>query len=469
MKKIAILIALVMILMVPVCAFALPYSDPAGDFSIEIPEEAGTYYYTPGGTNMSPELLESIKDKDDSLALLIASYATQTDNALSYSLDITETPLAVSGASGAAATPTEDPAASAPVEGALSVTDFSMLNDEQIAAIVAQKQAEYGEDYVFDPHTVEQLNGKTAIVLTGRLAEDNGYTTKIYMIAQNNTNFSITSLYKNDEADTFLNQAMVPLNSLQFTSAAAVASPSVEPTPVPTPQPTAAVVVTPEPMPTPTPEPTGFAAIGAFFSNLGNNIQNAYYNDPNFVFYVLGAAVIIAVVIIVILLLKSRSKKNKGGKGNKPSLPDDNVGSTPDPVPEAPKTSAEDFNDRYQADISRYTQQPNGYDLSDVSRYTQQPEGHQAQDNATQAGGYNPSDISRYTQQPKGYDLSDVSRYTQQPKGYRKSTADISERVEKTEPYQNRVPLSQEAIKNEPPRDPNAPKVGSRAARHKKK
>lgn len=461
--------------MVPVCAFALAYNDPAGDFSIEIPEEAGAYYYTPGGTNMSQELLDSIKDKDTGLALLIASYATQTDNALSYSLDISEAPLSLSASPEATTLPTQDPAASASAANVPDVTDFSMINDDQISVLVAQKQAEYGADYVFDPYTTEQLNGKTAIVLTGRLAEDNGYTTKIYMIAQNNTNFTITVLYKNDDANTYLNQAMASLQSLQFTSAVATPGPSAKSTVVPTPQPTIATITAPEPVPTASPESTGLAAAGAFFSNLGNNIQDAYYNDPNFVFYILGAAVIIAVIIIIILLIKSRGNKGNGRHGNKPSLPDDNVGPTIDSMPEEPKeepkTDADYFNARYQKDISRYTQQPDGYDLSDVSRYTQQPEGYQAQQNSTQSqpDGYDLSDINRYTQQPSGYDLSDVSRYTQQPKGYQKSTADISERPETAERSQRRVPLSTEAAKPDTRRDSRTPKVGSRVARNKKK
>ncbi|WP_066646864.1 hypothetical protein [Christensenella timonensis] len=468
MKKITAVIAFIIAIMVPVCAFALPYSDPAGDFSIEIPEGSGTYYYTPGGTNMSPELLASIQDKNENLAILIASYATETDNALNYSLDVTETPLALTASTGAAgADAMEGISSDTPAESMPPVTDISMLNDDQVNFLVAQKQAEFGADYVFDPHTTEQLNGKTAIVLTGRHAEDNGYTTRIYMLAQNNTSFSVTLLYQNDEADTYLNQAMVPLNSLQFSTAAAAVTAAPSPSPAPTPQPTTAVVVTPAPSPEPTPAPTGFAAVGSFFANLGDNIQNAYYNDPNFVFYVIGAAVVIAVVIIVILLMKSRKKKSRGGDTSKPALPEDHVG----PAPEAPKTSAEEFNDRYQADISRYTQQPSGYDLSDVSRYTQQPEGSRVQEaDPKTPEGYDLSDISRYTQQPKGYDLSDVSRYTQQPKGYKKSTADISDSTDAPEHYLNRASAAtDDPAKTDVPRDPKAPKVGSRVARHKKK
>ena len=44
LKKFIVFMALFMTLMVPVCAFAFPYSDPAGDFTMEIPEDTGVYY-----------------------------------------------------------------------------------------------------------------------------------------------------------------------------------------------------------------------------------------------------------------------------------------------------------------------------------------------------------------------------------------------------------------------------------------
>ena len=467
LKKFIVFMALFMTLMVPVCAFAFPYSDPAGDFTMEIPEDTGVYYYTPGGTNMSEELLASIQNQNENLALMIASYAA--DNSLSYSLGITETPLTISAVPEGTGASSDLSAPSVPAN-VLDVTDFSILNEQQIQYLVRQKEAEFGADYVFDPYSLETINGKTAIVFSGRLAEDNGYTSKIYMVAQNNTNFCITIMYKNDSADTYLNQALLVLNSLQFSTAgtaAATASPSADPA--------ASAAVTPEPTALPTIEPTPTPATGVagFFTDLGGKIQNAYYSDPNFVFYVIGIAVIIAVVIILILLLKSRKRKKQNGDGGKPPLPEDHVGpSSGSDTPGAPKNNIEEFNDRYQADISRYTQQPDGYDLSDVSRYTQQPNGYNAQKTDPQKpGGYDISDISRYTQQPSGQDLSDVSRYTQQPKGYQKSTAELSgsQTPKIPDQYLNRTPVSANASKAEPPRDSNSPKVGSRAARHRKK
>ena len=73
MKKNVFILVLVILLSIPLSAYAKTYVDEAGGFSIEIPEDANTYYYTPTDTNMTGTLLQSAQSGSQMTKLLIGS------------------------------------------------------------------------------------------------------------------------------------------------------------------------------------------------------------------------------------------------------------------------------------------------------------------------------------------------------------------------------------------------------------
>ncbi|MEA4854586.1 MAG: hypothetical protein VB082_10005 [Christensenella sp.] len=440
MKKIICIVAVIVLLCVPVAAFAAVYQDPAADFTVEIPEKENVYYYTASETNMTDDLLKAIQSKMEGLCFMVTAYGT--DQSLSYSLDMKKSPVSPGAAlpvttQVAAASPATaaSPAASAApsASATVGVADLSSFSEEQMTQLVENEKAGYGADYAFDPYSVGSINGKTALVLTGHQAQDNGYTTKIYMLAQNDELFVITALYKNDAANTYLNEVTGVLHSLQFSTG----NPAAEFV-TPTPEPTASIA------PEATPATSGIGAtISGFFHKIGVKIQNSYQNDPNFVYYAAGCITIIAGIIIAVVLISSRHKHKDEEETDEPPQPDSPAPEGGDsPQPDSPMA-------QYQEDISRYTQQPKGYDMSDISRYTQQPVGLREPGNSKQA--YSPEDISRYTQNPQGYDAADISRYVHTPS---ENSETLPEDI--TSSPQEKKPSS-------------TPKVGSRMDRYKKK
>lgn len=373
LKKLISILTFILIMSVSVCAFALPYADQTYHYNIDLPEGEAAYYYTQEGSNMPEDLLSVAQGKTPPVSFLAAAYENGTT--LSYSVDMTATPITGLLPDLASGT---------------TVMDLSMLTAEQLDSIAQNKKAEYGSVYVFDADTTETLAGKTALVLTGRHAEDNGYTTKIYLLADNNNLFVVTMFYKNDASNAYLTPAEAILSTLQFdstpVSAQQTAAPTVTPAPTPAATVSAVPTATPAPQPSATAGASGAAGIQQFFQNTGQRISDAYYNDPYFPLYVAGICVVAALIIIIIVLIRASRRRNipdavssilvetkmdsadttseKTGEDRLSKEPEPAKPSTETPMEPAGKTGA-------AYDLSKYTRSPRGYDVgSPITRPT---------------------------------------------------------------------------------------------------
>lgn len=242
---------------------------------------------------MPEDILAAVQSKKAPVDFMTAAYAN--GRTLSYSLDISVAPLINVLA---------DPALS-------EVADLAFLSADQLSILSQNKKTEYGADYTFEADESAMIAGKTALALTARLAETNGYTTKIYLIADKGQLFTITMLYQEDSSNAALNQATAVLDTLRFASTPvalqSTASPSVSPSP------TATATTAPSSTPTlaPTPVPTSDAGFMGFVDGVKQNITTAYHNDPFFMLYVVGGFVLVALIIIFIVLLCARRRKEK--------------------------------------------------------------------------------------------------------------------------------------------------------------
>ncbi|WP_066684595.1 hypothetical protein [Christensenella intestinihominis] len=202
----AVLLAL--ILSVPFTAYAKTYVDENGGFSIEIPEGANIYYYTPTDTNMTGALLESAQAGSADTKLLIGAY--NAENVLGYSMKVE-----VTAAEG------EDPLA-ARLEG------------------IREAQA---EEYLFADAADTEAGGQPAKVLEGTSTKDPGYSTRITAFENKGSVVCVTVIYKNDDA-AYLQQAEGVLGSMAFGEAA-----TPPPVPTETPAPTEAAPAEPTAQP----------------------------------------------------------------------------------------------------------------------------------------------------------------------------------------------------------------------------
>lgn len=302
MKKLTIAIISIILFVLPFTAFAAPYTDDANYFVVDIPEEAGLYYYTPAGSNMGEELLNAVNPDNKDVQFSICYYTP--DNAFAYSVKMIAEPLSTyvasdTSASEESASPSND---SAPVQ---EITDISQLTQGQLDQIVSTKKAEYGADYSFSNYSTESLNGKQALTLQGGLTGDDTLTTKIYFIISNNQLYTVTAIYKNDAGNTYGTAVSGIMNTLQFSDAVPATATTPEPTATASALPTVTATATASVVPASQPAPTE----ENFFSSIGAKLQNAYNNDPYFFLYVVGIMVTVAIIIILIILLKSRKQK----------------------------------------------------------------------------------------------------------------------------------------------------------------
>lgn len=293
MKKLVSLLICILILSASVCAFAASYTNETYQYSIDAPEGENIYYYTVESSNMPEDILAVAQSKTPAISFMTAAY--NENKALSYSVDISAVPLKDA---------LNDPALT-------GVADLSTLSADQLSILSQNKKAEYGADYTFDPDENSILAGKTALVLTAHFTQSNGYTTRLYLLVDNEQLFTITMLYKDDPANVYLDQASSVLNTLRFASTPvalqSTASPSASASPSPTPTPT------PSPTVTLTPAPTAEVKTEGFLGGIMDNITNAYYNDPYFSIYVIGGCVVVALIIILIVLFCARRRKDKEG------------------------------------------------------------------------------------------------------------------------------------------------------------
>ncbi len=291
MKKLVSLLICILILSASVCAFAAPYTNETYQYSIEAPDGENIYYYTVESSNMPEDILAVAQSKTPAISFMTAAY--NENKTLSYSVDISAVPLKDA---------LNDPALS-------GVTDLSTLSADQLSILSQNKKVEYGADYTFDPDENSVLAGKAALVLTAHFAQSNGYTTRLYLLADNEQLFTITMLYKDDPANVYLDQASSVLNTLRFASTPvalqSTAAPSASASATPSPTPTAS----PLPTATLTPVPTA----SGFWDGIMGNITNAYNNDPYFSIYVIGGCVVVALIIILIVLFCARRRKDKEG------------------------------------------------------------------------------------------------------------------------------------------------------------
>lgn len=365
LKKLTIAIISIILFVLPFTAFAAPYTDGANYFVVDIPEEAGLYYYTPAGSNMDEELLNAVNPDNKDVQFSICYYTP--DNAFAYSVKMIAEPLSTyvasdTSASEESASPSND---SAPVP---EITDISQLTQGQLDQIVSTKKAEYGADYSFSNYSTESLNGKQALTLQGGLTGDDTLTTKIYFIISNNQLYTVTAIYKNDAGNTYGTAVSGIMNTLQFSDAVPATATTPEPTATASALPTVTATATASVMPASQPAPTE----ENFFSSIGAKLQNAYNNDPYFFLYVVGIMVIVAIIIILIILLKSR--KQKALRNLNISRPEekDQAAESTSPVSAAGETSdvssrleneqknsglSRDMQNRPYGDISKYVPQ----------------------------------------------------------------------------------------------------------------
>lgn len=409
MKKLMAILIFVLISAVSVCAFSAPYTDSTYQYSIDIPEGENIYYYTKAGSNMLEDVLAATQAKQPPVSFMTAAYSDS--KALVYSLDITVLPLKEALA---------DP-------GLSGITDLSLLNADQLALLTQNKKAEYGADYTFVAEDNIMLAGKAAIVLTGHLTQTNGYTTKIYLLADNDQLFTITMLYKDDSSNAYLDQVAAVLSTLSFTDTPAAPQGSAAPTAAPTASaaPTNSVPATAAPSPS-SASTNGFMG---FISGIRDNLVNSYHNDPSFPLYVIGGCIIVALIIIVIILVRANRRKGRN----------------------VPNRSLQDLEAQL---LTRRQDTP-----VEEAPAPPKPEA--------------PYDSSKYTRQPRGYDADIIPEQkvsappVQAPKEPYATSPQRPTIAEAA--LQDTAQQTAAADQNRPASDPSRPKVGSRMDRHKKK
>lgn len=284
MKKSVIVLVLVILLSIPVSAFAKTYVDEAGGFSIEIPENTGTYYYTPTDTNMTGTLLESAQSGSELTKLLIGSY--NEDNVLGYSLKLEITPVD-------AAQP-----------------------DPLVFELEQRKQAQ-AQEYTFSEIADAEIANQPAKVLEGPSTKDPGYSVKIIALESNGNVIVQTVIYKNDDV-AYLQQAEAvlatmtlgdvptptPEQSAQATQTEQIKEPASAPAsqqPVPTSQPIDPDTLQPAPEPQESVTPQTAPYMGLSVTTL----------------VIILAGIIVLIIVVVILIVRSKKKVKAGKQSNR--------------------------------------------------------------------------------------------------------------------------------------------------------
>ncbi len=168
MKKRVFALVLVVLLSIPFMAYAKTYVDEAGGFSIQIPTDANTYYYTPTDTNMTGTLLESAQASSAQTKLLVGAY--NAENLLMYSLKIEALPIDTSEA-------------------------------DALTACLAQISEAQAEEYTFSQIGDTQAANSPAKILEGTSVKDQSYSTKIVAVQSKDHVIVQTIIYKNDDAE----------------------------------------------------------------------------------------------------------------------------------------------------------------------------------------------------------------------------------------------------------------------------
>ncbi len=351
MKKIVFSAILIISFVFSSVAFASPYTDDANKFVVDIPEETNLYYYTPEGSNMSEELLNTVNPDNQDVRFSLCAYTDSKE--LAYSIKMTAAALSTLFSDTQGTVSPADPAASVlPAATGLETVEIGSLTEEQIATIINATKTEYGADYSFGDASFGNLGNKKALVLQGNLSGGIVNTTKIYFVVNNGILYTVTAIYKNDDQNTHFNSAAAILNTLQFGTDSVPAAVTVQPA-TPSPSPSATVPAASQTMETVQPEATGF------FNQLGANLQNMYLNDPNFLYYIICIMVLIALLIILIILLKSGIRKKRNALSSEAEP--EKTAIAEDPTATVDQNAQQNHRSRSVerapfGDISRYTQ-----------------------------------------------------------------------------------------------------------------
>lgn len=305
MKKICMVAVAILILLLPTVAFA-QYTDEKLQFTIDIPQGEGIYFYTPEESNMFADLLEKVHSDPDDVRFLINEY--DENNALAYSLKVSSADLQ-NFLPPEAYNKNEDATLIIP-------NDITGLNSEQLTAFSQALEAFYSDYYDISEISPSTLNGELSYLLKGTSLVNSNYSAEINSTIKDGSIATLTLTYNSGNPN---NEEKVRGLANSFVFALPVATPSPtpaptpEPTPDPTPEPTPELTPEPtiQPTPQPTPEQTGIAG---FFAGIANSFNVAYNTDPYFMYYVIGAAAILILVIIIVIVSASKNKKAKAAE-----------------------------------------------------------------------------------------------------------------------------------------------------------
>lgn len=396
MKRISILVFLV-ILALPLCAYAYEYTDTHNLMQVEIPEEENTYYSTPEDNNLFADLSEKLAKDNRDIRFFVASY-TPSDE-LIYSIAATAVPFQAKNAEEA--------------EGALSLTDITTLSAEDKQSVIATATEPLENVYTFSQPETAELGGVPALKVTG--TAESAYQCDVY-VTSNTYNIVVTEVQYNPTVETPGKTTVEDqLNAISFGLAPETLSTEPQQVTLATAEPVEIPTTESQPTAIGTVSPASTSGSGSnFFTQIGETLAFSYQNDPNFVLYTAISLAVLAVVIFLILFARYKyaQSHHKDTPEEEPADAATTVVDTlvesdiiappelPQPVMEqlspvdetlpdepneplqestAPKEDIEvrELEKEFKEDISRYTQQP-GREVNDISRNT--------------LGGYNPVD-----------------------------------------------------------------------------
>lgn len=262
--------AAAILIMVILVAAAMPMQGYAAEYrgnglAIELTEGSNAYYYTPDGTNMTGEMLESARE--DGPLVLEGIYAE--DGTLAYSLKITKET----------------------VSGENAISDKADKIKETMSA-----------EYAFGDETEGMLAGRTAILISGDSLNNEAYAVKAYVTEDAGYIYTILVIYQKADDNRYLTKAEEQIGTLKLGT-------DMEPTASPTPEPTVTIPPTPEAttpevtsttesLPLETPDDTEQQAGIEIVNLLGNPIM-----------WILVGIVVVIVVLVLLLVIQGRKKK----------------------------------------------------------------------------------------------------------------------------------------------------------------
>lgn len=337
---------------------------------------------------MFEDLLEQVESSGHDVRLLIRSY---TPDYLGWSLEVMASPLEETSSPDPQVhdDALEAPSSQSPSASAAAFTNITLASVAEQDEYEELVRAAYQGRFNFSDPKESSVNGVAALEMDGTGVEDSiwgSYDASVFLITNAHRLLTISLVYQRSEDNTYKNLATDVLSGMVLGDAPAPTptpqTSSAPPSPSPTPRPTATA--------TPTAQPTE-APAGNFFQNLWHNIQEAFFSNPNLVYYILIAVAVILLAIALIVHLhnvrrhkrwlaeeedewrhvnsriaqelQSQSQKGSPSQPRKLQKIEDK-----EMFGEESSQNANKEHD-YTEDIFRYTQQP-GPEVNDVSRFT---------------------------------------------------------------------------------------------------